>query len=73
MEVVSLYGQIAALHEPRENDGFPELESIPHAFAVEFLKEASESRGKTWCIFCDSEKERVRLMALLALSSGLEI
>lgn len=70
---MNLRGSIAALHEPRENDGYPELESIPHAFAVEFVKHKSEDKGMTWSIFCDTEDDRVRLLSLFVRSAGLHI
>lgn len=45
-------GRVAAIKEPDE--GYDELEAIPHSFAVEF----TDGDG-AWCMYCDSAEDKV--------------
>ena len=48
---------MTAIKEP--NEGYDELEAIPHSFAVEF------SDDSPWCMYADSEEEKVRMEFLV--------
>lgn len=65
LDSVELRGRVSALREWHE--GYEELESIDHSFAVEF-----KDRGP-WSMFCDSEEDKVRLLGLLHQAAGLKL
>ncbi|KAJ3755102.1 hypothetical protein EV360DRAFT_50382 [Lentinula raphanica] len=64
LDEVELRGQIEGLREPHE--GFEELESIQHSFAVVF-KDGREP----WSIYGDTEEEKLRMLAMLYYAAGL--
>lgn len=64
LDQVELRGKLRALKE--WNEGYEELESIPHSFAIEFTDE----RGP-WSAFADNEEEKYKLLGLLHHAAGL--
>ena len=52
LDKVELRGTIRGLRE--WNEGYEDLEAIPHSFAIEF----KDGRGH-WSMFSDSEEEKV--------------
>lgn len=53
-------GRIRAIKEPDE--GYDELEAIPHAFAVEFR----DGEGP-WSMYCDNAEDKVSIVFFIAL------
>jgi len=50
LDEVELKGLLSALCEP--NEGFEELEALPHSFAVKFKD------GHIWSMFGDTEEQK---------------
>lgn len=53
LDKVELRGKLRGLRE--WNEGYEDLEAIPHSFAIEF----KDGRGP-WSMYADSEEEKVR-------------
>ncbi|KAG6906691.1 hypothetical protein DXG01_012561 [Tephrocybe rancida] len=64
VDKIELRGTIRGLRE--WNEGYEDLEAIPHSFAIEFKDE----RGH-WSMFSDSEEEKYKLLGLLHHAAGL--
>ncbi|KAF8661368.1 hypothetical protein AX16_001462 [Volvariella volvacea WC 439] len=72
LETVSCRGAISALRE--WNEGYEELEAIPHSFVIEF----TDDRG-SWSMYADSEEEKhlgrgiaAYVILVCTTSSGLQ-
>ncbi|KAG6841083.1 hypothetical protein C0991_001991 [Blastosporella zonata] len=61
---LELRGNVHGLRE--WNEGYEDLEAIPHSFAVEF----KDGNGH-WSMFSDSEEEKYKLLGLLHHAAGL--
>ncbi|KAH0582596.1 hypothetical protein H2248_010525 [Termitomyces sp. 'cryptogamus'] len=64
LDKIELRGTIRGLRE--WNEGYEDLEAIPHSFAIEF----KSGRGH-WSMFSDSEEEKYKLLGLLHYAAGL--
>ncbi|KAF9457201.1 hypothetical protein BDZ94DRAFT_1326449 [Collybia nuda] len=64
LEKVELRGKLRGLRE--WNEGYEDLEAIPHSFAVEF-----KDGQKWWSMYADSEEEKYKLLGLLHHAAGL--
>jgi MAP7 domain-containing protein 1 len=56
MDKIELRGRVRGFKE--WNEGYEDLESIPHSFAIEF----QDGQG-SWALFADSEEEKVSSFA----------
>ena len=52
MDNAELYGKVRGIRE--WNEGYEDLEAIPHSFVVEFVDGQAP-----WSMFADSEEEKV--------------
>ncbi|KAG5637690.1 hypothetical protein H0H81_003606 [Sphagnurus paluster] len=64
LDEVELLGKLRGLRE--WNEGYEDLEAIPHSFAIEFQDEQEH-----WSLFSDSEEEKYKLLGLLHHAAGL--
>ncbi|KAF5383584.1 hypothetical protein D9615_003705 [Tricholomella constricta] len=64
LDKVELRGKLRGLRE--WNEGYEDLEAIPHSFAIEFKDEYGH-----WSMFSDSEEEKYKLLGLLHHAAGL--
>jgi len=64
VDKLELHGRVRGFKE--WNEGYEELESIPHSFAIQFR----DGQG-SWALFSDSEEEKDMLLGLLHQAAGL--
>ncbi|KAF8885036.1 hypothetical protein BD779DRAFT_1535139 [Infundibulicybe gibba] len=64
LEEVKLRGKVRGLRE--WNEGYDDLQSVPHSFVVEFL-----DGREPWSMFTDSEEEKYKLLGLFHHTAGL--
>ncbi|KAL0953463.1 hypothetical protein HGRIS_004695 [Hohenbuehelia grisea] len=64
LDKILLRSRVSGLRE--WDQGYDELEAIPHSFAVEFFDDRSP-----WSLFADTEEEKFKLMGLFHFAAGL--